>query len=635
MRIRGALRTGKREQADEERTPLFTPWGERLNPEHVLEEYPRPQMRRDNYTMLNGIWQYRIEDEKAGTVRPGSPFEPEGEILVPFSPECLLSGVNRQLLPGQRLWYQRRVSVRSPGWTGARCRLHFQAVDQDAKVYVNGALCAVHRGGYLPFEADITDQIGGRGSCLIQVCVRDISDTGYHARGKQKLERGGRFYTAQSGIWQSVWYEWTPDNAVRALRLTPDYDEGRLKVSVLVERPLPYDPVITVGAPELFTGKSVTERSTGRTEAEMPVVSRSEGRIEEGYQYVCSGTLPEGMPFRAWTPEEPYLYPMTVWAGRDRVQSYFALRVFSVEEDEEGIPRFCLNHEPLFLNGVLDSGYWSDGLMTAPADEALLFDLRLAKSMGFNMIRKHVKIESLRWYYHCDRLGLIVWQDMVNGGSAYDMNLVSRLPGRLTRTGEHFRDDHYARLSRGDARGRREWEEECRQTIGLLYNVPSLAVWVPFSEGWGQFDAARIAGEIHRQDPTRLIDHASGWFDQGAGDFHSVHSYSQKLRTEKPEASGRAFVLSEYGGLSCRIEGHSGTEKVCGGRIFETRAGMNRAYRALQEDVWSRIGRGLAGAVYSQLSDVEEEVDGLVTFDRRVVKLSPRASAYSETPATP
>ncbi|MCD8076949.1 MAG: glycoside hydrolase family 2 [Lachnospiraceae bacterium] len=624
MKWKNALGARQEEHADDVLHPLYTPWGEHLDKNHVWEEYPRPQLRREQYSILNGYWDFLIEEEKknasgAATVCPGESFRPDGQILVPFSPESLLSGVSRPLLPGQSLWYQRTVSFEPPTAPDARCLLHFQAVDQEAEVYVNGRLRVRHLGGYLPFSAEITEEARA-GSCLLQVRVRDRSDTSYHARGKQKLKRGGMFYTAQSGIWQSVWYEWVPANPILSLKLTPDYDRQRLTVSVITKRPLADRPKIMVGCPGRFDGEAAlpTDRAAEETRA-MPVLSQSQKETKSGCRFTLICALPEEVPFRAWSPDSPTLYPLTIRAGEDVVRSYFALRVFSREADAEGIVRFCLNHEPLFLDGVLDQGYWSDGLMTAPCDEALVFDILLAKRHGFNMIRKHLKIENLRWYAHCDRLGVIVWQDMVNGGTDYNMGLVCYLTTGFPALWDHLSDHRYRLLSRADAAGRREWERECRETIRLLYNVPSLAVWGPFNEGWGQFDAARISREIQAMDPTRLVDHASGWFDQGEGDFLSIHNYFRKL-TVKPSGE-RIFALTEYGGLSCRIDGHASVDRVYGYQKYEDAAALKQGYTNLRGSLPGLVRQGLSAAIYTQLSDIEEEVNGLVTYDRRVEKL--------------
>lgn len=595
MRLKDALANIHKEHADDTLIQLTTTWGEKLDKEHVWQEYPRPQLQRQHFQMLHGEWDYAIVPHSEEYS-----FESQGKILVPFSPEAYLSGVGRQLQPNEYLWYQRILTFTREECQRKekqeRCILHFDAVDQQAVVYINGVEVAKHYGGYLPFEVDITEFVS-ENPCTLQVRVQDDSDTSYHTRGKQTLKRGGMFYTAQSGIWQSVWYEWVPENYVKRLRITPDYDSASVKIEMdsearfdtlqidLVDKDVPYE---------------IIEVSTeGKQEF---LVKFTDGK------------------FKSWSPEEPYLYHFILKADNDEISSYFAMRSFSIEKDEKGIPRFCLNHKPYFLNGLLDQGYWPDGLMTAPCDEAFAYDIELAKKTGFNMIRKHIKIEPLRWYYHCDRLGMIVWQDMVNGGTTYNMAWVCYMPTALPGLGRVIKDNLYHMFSRKAEEGRRLWEEECKGTIEHLYNVPSISTWVPFNEAWGQFDAARVAENVKAQDFTRTVDHASGWFDQKAGDFNSVHNYFRKLKVEKDDK--RAFVISEYGGYACHIAGHSSVERIFGYKKFDTLEDVSNAYHELYEkQVLPLIEKGLSGVVYTQLSDVEEEVNGLVTYDRKVVKI--------------
>lgn len=597
MRIKDALANIHKEHVDDTLIPLYTTWGENLDRECVWQEYPRPQMQRVQYQMLHGEWDYGIVP-----MSENRSFESQGKILVPFSPETLLSGVERQLMPNEYLWYQRELAF-SEGEckrkeTGEHCILHFDAVDQQAVVYINGVEVVKHYGGYLPFTADITDFVGDQ-PCVLQVRVQDDSDTSYHTRGKQTLKRGGMFYTAQSGIWQSVWYEWVPANYVKKYRITPDYDNALVNL-------------------ELYSKEQFEDVSVVMDDADVTyeVVSAEHA---EGYVTTVAIRFANGQ-FQSWSPEQPHLYDFTLKAGEDTIRSYFAMRAFTVEKDEKGVPRFCLNHKPYFLNGVLDQGYWPDGLLTAPCDEAFIYDIELAKKLGFNMIRKHIKIEPLRWYYHCDRLGMVVWQDMVNGGTTYNMPWVCYMPTALPFLGRTIKDTAYHMFSRKSEEGRKLWEEECKGTIEHLYNVPSISTWVPFNEAWGQFDAARIAGEVKEQDPTRTVDHASGWFDQKAGDFNSVHNYFRKLRVEKDDE--RAFVISEYGGYACHITGHSSVERIFGYKKYESTEELAKSFRELiREQITPLIAQGLSGAVYTQLSDIEEEVNGLVTYDRKIVKM--------------
>lgn len=622
MRIRDAAANLQQKHPGDTLLPLVTPWGEKLlagETETPLAEYPRPQLERDNYRILNGSWHCRITPlENDGA---SAPFETD--ILVPFSPEALLSGVGRQLQPEEFLWYERSVSFSpeelSRKQKGQRCILHFGAVDQEAVVYCNQKECVSHSGGYLPFEADITESVSEE-PLLLQVRVRDVSDTSYHTRGKQTLQRGGMFYTAQSGIWQSVWYEWVPANYIRDFRITPDPEHAAVSIELFSDAPFSSVSCTVYRATTRFVISTDAASGVIPGERTIALIGVSVQR-ESSAPNMLRLTLPEDA-VRLWTPEEPYLYSFTLMADNDKIHGYFALRSFTVEPDEKGILRFCLNHTPYFLHGLLDQGYWSDGLMTPPCDEAFCYDIALAKRNGFNMLRKHIKIEPLRWYYHCDRLGMIVWQDMVNGGTSYHMPVVCHLPTVFPGLFSRLGDSHYRLLSRAEEAGRREWEQECADTITHLRNVPSIAVWVPFNEGWGQFDAARIASEIAKKDPTRLIDHASGWFDRKEGNFKSVHNYFRPLRI-RPDKK-RAFVISEYGGFACHIREHSAVSRIYGYRRYATPGELNAAYRQLLEkQLAPLIEKGLSGAVYTQLSDVEEEVNGLVTYDRRVEKIRP------------
>lgn len=631
MRMKDAVSNISKEHPEVSLIPLYTPWGEEIknvDDPAVWQEYPRPQLERDNYRILNGRWScwFTSVPEIGGTPE-------KQDILVPFSPESLLSGVNRQLQPDEFLWYERQVSFSEDDSarraTGLRCILHFQAVDQQAVVYCNGQEVASHTGGYLPFHADITDYVSDT-PLLLQVRVQDVSDTFWHTRGKQTLNRGGMFYTAQSGIWQSVWYEWVPENHIERLEITPDADQGAVSVKLFSQKEFSFISCTVHKATARFVSSNDTAGSLPgeRTGALIGVSVQRESSAPNVLRLI----LPEDDIF-LWTPEEPYLYSFTIVADNDIIQSYFALRDFSVEPDEKGIHRFCLNHKPLFLHGLLDQGYWSDGLMTAPCDEALIYDIKLARDTGFNMLRKHIKVEALRWYYHCDRLGMIVWQDMVSGGTTYHMPFVCYMPTAFPNMTRHTRDSHYKLFSRHDAAGRLAWEQECADTVEHLYSAPSIAVWVPFNEGWGQFDAARIARLVKEKDPSRPVDHASGWFDQKGGDFKSIHNYFRKLKIKHDKK--RAFVISEYGGYACHIEGHSSVEQVFGYRQYATLEELNTAYRQLlEQQLLPLLAKGLSGAVYTQLSDVEEEVNGLVTYDRKIVKIKPCLSADDSEPSS-
>lgn len=575
---------------------LYTRWGRELDSAHVLEEYPRPLLVRAGYINLNGIWEYAFTKEFR------KPEEFEGTILVPFSPEAVLSGVGRQLKPEEYLWYRREISA-SPQTLrekGQRRIIHFGAVDQACIVYVNGQEAVRHTGGYLPFKADITKLLA-EGQNELLVVVKDLSDTSYHARGKQKLKRGGMFYTAQSGIWQTVWMEDVPENYIKEITAEPDFDGGKVKITVKSEHPC--DMQIQICFPQ------VGERNTGET------LLCVEGTSNKPIDI----TLPEVLP---WTCESPYLYYFTVKMGNDTAESYFAMRTFTIEKDETGLPRICLNHQVQFQKGVLDQGYWPDGLYTAPSDEALIFDIQSMKDMGFHMIRKHIKIEPQRWYYHCDRLGMVVWQDMVNGGGVYKPWFVTYAATVLSWRKVKVKDGFTRLLARQEKAGRLEFIREMKETVRLLKGHPCIAAWVIFNEGWGQFQAAEMTEIVRKEDPSRLIDQASGWFDQGGGDFQSIHNYFFKLKI-KPEEE-RATVLSEFGGYSLREEGHSACLSQYGYGIFTDKRLLNKAYKKLEKDVAGLIPEGLCASVYTQLSDVEEEVNGIFTYDREVQKLTPK-----------
>lgn len=601
---------------------LYTRWGRKLDKEHVLQEYPRPLMQRESYICLNGMWEYAIS-------RTNHIPEEFGQICVPFSPETLLSGVNRQLQPDEYLWYRRRVQIDAEKISkGNRLLLHFGAVDQHCRVYVNGREAVRHTGGYLPFSADITEYVqmtkmtkevqttekpqmtDDVQTAELLVAVKDISDTSYHAKGKQKLNRGGMYYTAQSGIWQTVWMEYVPQYYIEEIETQPDADAGKVRITVKAAKKLAVE--IAVERAAIYDGKAAAETISEQDGTKTEIIVTAHGTanecIEVGIPEVC-----------LWNCETPYLYYFTVKMGDDEVHSYFAMRTFTVEADENGILRICLNHKPQFQKGVLDQGYWSDGLYTAPSDEALIYDIETIKSMGFNMLRKHIKIEPQRWYYHCDRLGMVVWQDMVNGGCTYQDWFVTYLATAMSWKHIKMKDKHPWLLSRTDEAGRKEFAKELRETIHLLKGHPSIAVWVIFNEGWGQFATREMTELARREDAARLIDSASGWFDQNCGNLQSVHNYFFKLEV-KPERT-RAAVLSEFGGISLQVPGHSACEELYGYGTYTDMEALNQAYRELDEKVQALIPKGLCASVYTQVSDVEEEVNGILTFDREVQKI--------------
>ncbi|MGC3954109.1 MAG: DUF2804 family protein [Propionicimonas sp.] len=565
---------------------LLTPWGESLDPANVLPEYPRPQLVRDSYVNLNGYWEYAFT-AAAQTARPRF----EGRILVPFSPEAALSGVGRTLQPDEALWYRREITL-PPGFRRDRVLLHFGAVDTDTEVWVNSRLVGEHAGGFLPFRLDITEAlVGDRAELVLR--VRDVTDTSYRSRGKQSLSPGGIWYPAQSGIWQTVWLESVPTGWVDDLELIPDLAGGQLGIRV------------TTGGPDAGP-VDITLSAAGHTIAET---------VAAPGQLIWL-LVPDVRP---WSPRDPFCYDLAIGYGEDRVTSYAALRSVGVGPDAAGRSRLLLNGEPYLHAGLLDQGYWPDGLLTAPSDEALRYDIATAKDLGFSMLRKHIKVEPLRWYHHCDRLGMLVWQDLVNGGRRYHPLVVSAPAVSRLRLDDH----HHARFGRQDAAGRAEFLAEADRTIQLLRNSPAVVSWVPFNEGWGQFDAAEVAERVRRLDPSRVIDHASGWHDQGAGDVVSRHVYFRRYRlSAADERDPRAAVLSEYGGYSHRVTGHVASQDEFGYRRIPDRDAFQRAFLELQDDqLRPALSRGLAGFVYTQLTDVEQETNGLLTYDRRVLKV--------------
>ena len=566
---------------------------------HPLAEYPRPAMRRDSCEILNGPWQYAI------TQTAEYPAAWQGSILVPYSPEAPASGVNRTLQPGQWLHYHRLFAP--PAGEGGRVLLHFGAVDYACAVQVNGHLAGGHRGGYWPFTLDITDLLNGTDRNSLWVAVQDPTGHGTQARGKQTLKPGGMFYPAQSGIWQTVWLERVPDNYIQTLTVTPDYDARTVTVRVHTAKP--------GGAVNLWA----MVRAGGVTIAE------DWGSDEADQDGEVTLNIPEEH-FFPWSPDTPFLYDLTVGtnqgeeAGLDTVHSYFALRKWSCAPDAHGVLRFCLNDKPILLNGLLDQGYWPEGLYTPPSDAAVERELSEVKALGFNLLRKHAKIEPQRWYYHCDRLGLIVWQDIVNGGSAYNLWFVTYLTNVLQPLLRRFPDGKACRrlLSRAKPAGREEYAHELADTVQALRCHPCIACWVPFNEGWGQFDAGKAVQALRTLDGTRLVDEASGWFDQGGGDVHSLHNYFYPLRI-RPQK--RTVALSEYGGIAWPMPGHEPPRKTYGYGTAKDRQELTARYKKLQlKTVLPQLEKGLSALVYTQLTDVEDEVNGLFTYDRAAVK---------------
>ncbi|MCC2031404.1 glycoside hydrolase family 2 protein [Microbacterium allomyrinae] len=582
---------------------LLTRWAAELDVDAPLPDYPRPQLVRGDWANLNGRWDYAIAPRARSDDDPVAVDDPlvrptswDGTIVVPFSPETVLSGVERTLRAVETLWYRRTFALPRALREGERAILHFGAVDQSCRVAVDGVEVGGHSGGYLPFSCDITRALASTraGQHELVVAVRDVTDASWLARGKQSGRPGGIWYTPQSGIWQTVWLEIVPGVAVDFLVLTPDLDAGSV--------------IVTVGSYEAAAGEQAVVEVRG------------------GDGVAASALVPVGVPtaialagpVRRWSPDDPFLYDVQVTLGEDRVDSYVGMRSFGVGADERGFARLLLNGEPSLPVGLLDQGYWPDGGYTAPSDAALEYDIRLAKRMGFTMLRKHIKVEPLRWYHHCDRLGMLVWQDAVSGGERYNP-LVITAPVIGTPA---LDDRRHGRFGRRSADGRARFEAELHEMIEHLRSVPSISLWVPFNEGWGQFDAARIAGVVRELDPTRPVDHASGWHDQGAGDVRSLHVYFRPVKVPRGR-DRRVLAVTEYGGYSLAVPSHTWSDRVFGYRRYRSREQFVTALERLHDrEIAPAIARGLAATVYTQLADVEEEVNGLVTYDRRFVKIA-------------
>ncbi|MBR2789504.1 MAG: glycoside hydrolase family 2 [Eggerthellaceae bacterium] len=630
-------------------------------------EYPHPQFRRTDgrWENLNGWWECAFVKLR----RPYDPLEsatatcslaerPADEafatpILVPFSPEAPLSGVERQLQPDELLWYRRtfvvpafaatvkaganaQASVAAGDVAGERVLLHFDAVDDSCAVFVNGVFVGCHQGAYEHFTCDITPALLETGAAPgdvaeITVCVADPSDTGVQLRGKQRLERGNIWYTAQSGIWQTVWLEVVPEARIEAVRITPDAHTGRVAIEA-----------------------DVTGEGTLRAVASLPVFEEGAPANPEvcGEAAAADGVARVELAFdevELWHPDHPYLYDLiltftavddTTAPASDTVRSYFAFRTCHVASctgaDGTFHTRFWLNDHPLFLKGVLDQGYWPDGLMTAPSEDAFAADILAMRWAGFTMLRKHIKVEDERFYYLCDKLGILVWQDMPSGGNpakpARAMFLPTLFAGSWTRYSDEV-PTHWISLGAANPRYRQLWRDTCESTVRSLANHPCIVTWVLFNEGWGQFASRSAAGLVHKLDATRPIQAVSGWYDNGAGDFFGAHNYFRPQRVFPDRFAGilpkgtcvkrgsRACVTDEFGGIVHNVAGHAQHAQSYGYDVRETRGEYAAAVRGLLNEMDALEARGLAGYVYTQVSDVEEETNGILTYDRRVNKL--------------
>jgi len=553
--------------------PLKTRWAKDVSPANAHPEYPRPQMVRQDWLNLNGLWDFAIANKEATRATFNS------QILVPFPVESALSGVMRRVNENDRLWYRRTFEV-PYAWRSRRLLLHFGAVDFEATVWVNGKEVGRHQGGYDGFSFDITDALSQSGPNELIVTVWDPTDAGTQPRGKQVRKPNGIWYTPTTGIWQTVWLEPVSAAHITDLKITPDVDHSAVTV------------------------RPVTAATLGGCQVEVT--------IRDGSKVIYTASVTAGgqiaMPVknaRLWSPEDPHLYNLAVslkLGNRtlDKVESYFGMRKISLGKDDKGFTRLMLNNKPYFQFGPLDQGFWPDGLYTAPTDEALRYDIEMTKKLGFNMARKHVKVEPDRWYYWCDKLGLLVWQDMPSGDK-----YISPRDQDITRSPESAK----------------EYEQELTALVQGRGNHPSIVMWVPYNEGWGQWDTARIVGLIKKLDPTRLVDNTSGWSDREVGDVNDMHKYPGP-GSPQPE-SNRAAVLGEFGGLGLPVRGHTWqSEKNWGYRSFTNAETLTAAYVDLAAKLFPLIDeKGLSAAVYTQTTDVEVEVNGLMTYDRALVKM--------------
>ena len=559
---------------------IKTSWGEQLDPKNVLPEYPRPIMERNDWKNLNGLWKYAITPK--GTPAPAAY---QGDILVPFAVESSLSGVGKMINEKEELWYQRTFDVPS-AWRGKQILLHFGAVDWKAEVWVNDVKVGEHTGGFTPFYFDITSVLN-KGNNDLVVKVWDPSDRGEQPRGKQIANPHGIWYTPVTGIWQTVWLEPVATQYITNLKTTPDIDNNSVKVEV----------------------------AANTTSAD-----KVEVKVFDGKNLVAKGAALNGVPVelampanaKLWSPDSPFLYNMEVTLYKDgkaidQVKSYTAMRKFSIRKGQNGITRLQLNNKDYFQFGPLDQGWWPDGLYTAPTDEALVYDLKKTKDFGYNIVRKHVKVEPARWYTHCDQLGLIVWQDMPNGG-----------PSPQWQARNYFNGTEVIRSAASEANYRKEWKE----IIDCLYSYPSIAVWVPFNEAWGQFKTPEIVAWTKEYDPSRLVNPASGGNHYTCGDILDLHHYpGPNMFLYDPR---RATVLGEYGGIGLGVEGNTwvNDKKNWGYVKFNTSDEVTNEYIKYGKHLLELIRKGFSAAVYTQTTDVEGEINGLMTYDRKVIKMN-------------
>jgi len=607
---------------------LTTPWTEAAAAGQGWTEYPRPALVRSEWMNLNGPWEYAIT-----AAASAAPTDYTGKILVPYAPESALSGVKKSVMPENRLWYHRSFTLPT-GWAGKRILLHFGAVNWDTTVFLNRALVGSHRGAFDPFSFDLTEFLATGPAQELVVSVRSPSSEGEQPRGKQQLDQSGIWYTPTTGIWQTVWLEPVPlENAIAELRITPDVDRSLVKIATLGT--LPLRPQVYAVRVKVLDGGTVVAEATDRIDREFD--------------------LPLPQP-KLWSPAHPHLYQVSAELVRstppkdlllpvarkspffgpaeragftqlpegtvvvDRVTSYFGMRKIALAPGPHG-PVMALNGEAVFELGPLDQGYWPDGLLTPPTETAMRFDLDFLKRSGFNLLRKHIKVEPALYYAYCDRIGIMVWQDMPSGMIAARTNhpVSDRQTSRSSDEGE---------LTRSSA-AQEQFELELRRMLDGLHPYPSIITWVVFNEGWGQYDTVRLAETVKRLDPTRLVNSASGWRDFGAGDLFDQHTYKEQLDLPAASAS-RAVVIGEFGGLGYPVPGHLWwtNKRNWGYQAYTSASELAAQYRKRTDQIAAAIPAiGLSAGVYTQTTDVEGEVNGLLTYDRRVEKIPAKALA--------
>ena len=564
---------------------ILTRWAKDVDPKLPLPDYPRPQFERNEWFNLNGLWDYAICPSNIKDVK-----DFDGKILVPFPIESALSGVGKKLHSNEKLWYHRKFQIHK-NWKGNKIILHFGAVDWETTIWINKNKIGAHKGGYTPFEFDISDSLHD-GENEITISVWDPTDKGKQERGKQSLNPKNIFYTAVSGIWQTVWLEPVPKTNLEKIYVKTDIDNGIVSIQSVVKDPGSNDYFEV----EISNDQNQDSIYKGNLNQELNIKIRSP---------------------KLWSPDNPFLYLTKLRIKRgneilDEVSSYFGMRKVSLSDEENGIVHIKFNNEKLFQFGTLDQGYWPDGLYTAPTDEALKYDIHITKELGFNMIRKHVKVEPARWYYHCDKLGILVWQDMPNGG-VIDTFL------------EPINVNEYK--TKRNLEDKQNYYDELSSMIKNLYNFPSIIVWVPFNEGWGQFETTEVTKRIKQQDPLRLVDSASGWYDFSytLGDIYDMHRYPSPLLPDIKKANFRALVVGEFGGLGLEIKSHMWiTPEKFVYRDFTDSTHLTKRYERLIKKVNSLRQDGLSAAIYTQITDVEGELNGLLTYDRDIIKIDPK-----------